>query len=308
MALGYTGDLYILAFDHRGSFKKQFGISGSPGEEELARLRDGKRLIFEGYKSAVDQGAPRDAAGVLVDEEFGTDVAREAQKEGYLFAMPVEKSGQDEFDFEYGDEFSKHIEDFDPAFSKVLVRYNPEGDKGMNERQTGRLKQLSDWLHANDRKFLFELLVPGEQSQLDSVGGDADRYDKEVRPNLMLGAITELQNAGVEPDIWKIEGIDKREDCERIAQQVRSGGRNEVACVVLGRGRGRRCRRPLAEAGRRSPRLHRLRDRPHDLGGRSQGIRGRQHGARRGDRADRQELRALHRGVQERELKVSLSR
>src|SRR5918994_632486 len=103
MALGYEGELYILAFDHRGSFKKQFGIKGAPSEEELGRLRDGKRLIFEGFKLAVEGGAPRGAAGVLVDEEFGTDVAREAGKEGYVFAMPAEKSGQDEFDFEFGE-------------------------------------------------------------------------------------------------------------------------------------------------------------------------------------------------------------
>ena len=40
----------------------------------------------------------------------------------------------------------------------------------------------------------------------------------------------------MEPDIWKIEGIDRPEDCGRISEQVRSGGRGGVACVVLGRG------------------------------------------------------------------------
>jgi len=237
MALGYDGKLYILAFDHRGSFqKKMFGIEGAPNEEQTRTISDAKRLIFEGFRKAVAEGAPKDAAGILVDEQFGADVVREAEKEGYIFAMPVEKSGQNEFDFEYGDDFGKHIEDFNPAFSKVLVRYNPEGDKGMNDRQTLRLKRLSDWLHDNDRKFLFELLVPAETAQLESVGNDDDRYDKEVRPGLMVTAIKELQDAGVEPDIWKIEGIDTRADCERISQQVRSGGRDNVVCVVLGRG------------------------------------------------------------------------
>ena len=237
MTLGYEGSLYILAFDHRGSFqKKMFGITGEPNEEETARISDAKRVIFEGFKKAIEGGAPKDGAGILVDEQFGADLVREAEKEGYLNAMPVEKSGQDEFDFQYGTDFGKHILDFDPTFSKVLVRYNPEGDKQMNEAQTARLKELSEWLHANDRKFLFELLVPGETAQLDGVGGDADRYDKEVRPGLMLTAIKELQEAGVEPDIWKIEGIDTREDCQRISDQVRSGGRDNVVCVVLGRG------------------------------------------------------------------------
>ena len=237
MALGYDGSLYILAFDHRGSFqKKMFGISGDPTPEQAETISDAKRVISEGFLKAVDEGAPRDAVGLLVDEQFGADIAREAKKEQLMFAMPVEKSGQDEFDFQYGDDFGAHIEEFDPTFAKVLVRYNPEGDSGMNERQTERLKKLSDWLHANDRKFLFELLVPAEEAQLEKAGGDADRYDKELRPGLMLEVIKRLQSEGVEPDIWKIEGIDTKEDCEKIAAQARSDGRDGVACVVLGRG------------------------------------------------------------------------
>jgi myo-inositol catabolism protein IolC len=118
----------------------------------------------------------------------------------------------------------------------VLVRYNPEGDAEMNKRQSARLKRLCDWLHDNDRKFLFELLVPAEPAQLESVGGDSDRFDRELRPGLMLRTIEELHGAGIDADIWKIEGIDKREDCERIAQLTRSGGRDNVVCVVLGRG------------------------------------------------------------------------
>jgi myo-inositol catabolism protein IolC len=237
MGLGYDRNLYILAFDHRGSFQKKFfGISGEPNSEETERIADAKSVIFEGFQGAVDEGAPKESAGLLVDEQFGADIVRRAKKEGFLFAMPVEKSGQDEFDFQYGDDFGAHIEEFDPTFSKVLVRYNPEGDGEMNRRQSERLRRLSDWLHEHDRKFLFELLVPAEPHQLERVTGDTDRFDKELRPDLMLQAIKEIQDTGIEPDIWKIEGIDRREDCGRISEQVRSGGRDGVACVVLGRG------------------------------------------------------------------------
>ena len=238
MTLGYDGKLYILAFDHRGSFQKKFfGVQGDPNEEETARIADAKGVIYDGMVSALADGAPRDAAGVLVDEQFGADVARNAKAEGLPFAMPVEKSGQNEFDFQYDDDFGRHIEDFDPTFNKVLVRYNSEGDAGMNERQSARLRRLSDWLHANDRTFLFELLVPAEAAQLEAVGGDEGRYDVEVRPGLMRRAIEDLQAAGIEPDIWKIEGIDRREDCEMISEQTRKGtGRAGVVCVVLGRG------------------------------------------------------------------------
>jgi len=237
MTLGYSGDLYILAFDHRGSFqKKMFGIKGEPTAEQTETIADAKRVIFEGFLTALGEGAPRDAGGLLVDEQFGADVAKEAHKDGLLLAMPVEKSGQDEFDFDHGDDFGAHIEEFDPAFSKVLVRYNPEDDQEMNRRQSERLKRLSDWLHDNGRKFLFELLVPGTEDQMQQVGGDSVRYDQEVRPKLMLAAIRELLAQGIEPDIWKIEGLDKREDCEAISELVRSDGRSGVVCVVLGRG------------------------------------------------------------------------
>src|SRR6266571_8957992 len=150
--LGYTERLYILAFDHRGSFqKKMLGIAGAPNPEETRRISDAKRVIFEGFQQAIADGAPKENAGLLVDEQFGADIARQAKREGYRLAMPVEKSGQDEFDFEYGDEFGKHIEEFDPSFTKVLVRYNPDGDREMNATQIVRLQHLSTWLHERGR-------------------------------------------------------------------------------------------------------------------------------------------------------------
>src|SRR3954466_7678761 len=238
MALGYHGKLYILAFDHRGSFqKKMFGIEGDPTPEETETISDAKKLIFEGMEIAVERGLDASSAGVLVDEQFGSDIPELAHERGLSLTMPVEKSGVDEFQFEYGDDFGEHIAKYDLLASKVLVRFNPDGDAEMNDRQTKRLKQLADWLHENDRKFLFELLVPAEKDQLESVGGDTDRYDAEVRPELMRRAIEHFQEAGVEVDIWKIEGVDSREDAEMLSEQTRKGeGRENVKSVLLGRG------------------------------------------------------------------------
>ena len=238
MALGYDGKLYILAFDHRGSFqKKMFGIQGDPTPEETETITDAKRLVFEGMEKAVERGLDASTAGVLVDEQFGGDVPKLAREHGLSLSMPVEKSGQDEFDFQYGDDFGEHIESFDPQFSKVLVRLNPEGDEEMNERQLGRLKRLADWLHDHDRKFLFELLVPATDEQLEKAGGDTDRYDAELRPELMRRAIEQIQDFGVDVDIWKIEGVDTREDAQMLIEQTRKGAGNEnVVSVLLGRG------------------------------------------------------------------------
>jgi myo-inositol catabolism protein IolC len=214
-----------------------FGIDGDPTPEQTETISDAKRLIFEGMQVAVERGVDAEATGVLVDEQFGSDIPKRAKEGGLKLSMPVEKSRQNEFDFQYDDDFGDHIEKFDPDFAKVLVRLNPDGDKEVNERQLERLKRLADWLHEHDRKFLFELLVPAEDSQLEQVDGDTDRYDAELRPELMRRAIEQIQDYGCEVDVWKIEGVDAREDAEMLAAQTRKGeGRENVKSVLLGRG------------------------------------------------------------------------
>jgi myo-inositol catabolism protein IolC len=238
MPPGYDRPLYILPFDHRGSFQtKLFGWKAPLSEAQTAEIAGAKQVIYDGFKSALDAGAPKDKAGILVDEQFGAAILRDAKTEGVVTASPAEKSGQDEFDFEYGEAFARHIEAFDPTFCKVLVRYNPEGDRALNQRQAERLKRLSDFLAGGGRsRFMFELLVPAEQAQLDRLKGDKRRYDLELRPRLMVEAIGELQAAGVDPDLWKVEGLDRREDCQAIVTAARAGGRDRIGCIILGRG------------------------------------------------------------------------
>jgi myo-inositol catabolism protein IolC len=239
MTRGYDRPLYFLPFDHRGSFKTgMFGWKGTLTPEQTAQIAGTKQVIYDGFKAAIAAGVQKEKAGILVDEQFGTAILRDARAQGYTTACPAEKSGQEEFDFEYGGDFAKHIEAFQPTFCKVLVRYNPEGDQALNRRQSTRLNRLSEYLHRDESRsqFLFELIVPPEKSQLDSVKGDKRAYDLELRPRLMVGAIQQLQEAHVEPDIWKIEGLDRREDCEKILATARQGGREKVSCIILGRG------------------------------------------------------------------------
>lgn len=238
MPRGYDRPLYIQPFDHRGSFQSGlFGFKPPLSDAQTAEIAGAKRIIYDGFLSALAGGAPAGKAGILVDEQFGAAVLRDATAKGIATACPAEKSGQDEFDFEYGEDFAGHIEAFDPTFCKVLVRYNPEGDRSLNQQQAGRLKRLSDYLAGAKRSlFMFELLVPAEKAQLDALKGDKRAYDLQVRPRLMVGAIRELQKAGVEPDLWKIEGLDRAEDCQSVVAAARAGGRDHVGCIVLGRG------------------------------------------------------------------------
>jgi 5-dehydro-2-deoxygluconokinase len=214
-----------------------FGWHEPLSGDQTAQIAAAKQVIYDGFKAAIAGGVPKEESAILVDEQFGAAILRDARAQGYHYACPAEKSGQEEFDFQYGEDFAAHIEEFQPTFSKVLVRYNPEGDPDLNRRQAERLSRLSSYLQAAGRSlFMFELLVPPEKAQLDKLNGDKKAYDLEVRPGLMVQTIRELQDAEVEPDIWKIEGLDRPGDCERIVAVARRDGREKVGCIILGRG------------------------------------------------------------------------
>ena len=237
MNLGYDKALYLLPFDHRRSFvADMFGFEMPLAAQQRDQVTDSKQLIYEGFRQALAQGISSESAGILVDEEFGADILRDAHARGHVTALSVERSGTEEFDFEYGADFASHIAAFDPTFAKVLVRYNPDGDHALNLRQVARLKQLSEHCALSQRRFMFELLVPATDEQLKRAGGDKDAFDRQTRPLLMQRTLRALQDAGIEPDVWKIEGLDRPADCARIVENARRGGRDTVGCIVLGRG------------------------------------------------------------------------
>lgn len=237
MSLGYNRPLYLLPFDHRHSYVSgMFHVTPRLTADQHEEIVESKQVIYDGFRRALGHEVPIASAGILVDEEFGTGILRDAARNGYVTALSTEKSGSHEFEFEYGAAFAKHIETFKPTFAKALVRYNPEGDAALNQRQTSRLRRLSDYCRTAGQRFMFELLVPATEAQPDRARAEATSYDQLMRPALMLQTIRTLQDAGVEPDIWKIEGLDRREDCERVVTTARRDGRDDVGCIVLGRG------------------------------------------------------------------------
>jgi myo-inositol catabolism protein IolC len=237
MSPGYDRPLYLLPFDHRHSYLSgMFHVTPPLTAAQHRAVTDSKQVIYEGFQEALARGAPAGSAAILVDEEFGAGILRDAAGRGYITALSTEQSGSDEFEFEYGTAFGKHLDAFDPTFAKALVRYNPEGDAALNQRQTLRLRRLSEYCRAAGRRFMFELLVPATGAQAALARAAGTTYDLGRRPRLVLQAIEALQDAGVEPDIWKIEGLDRREDCERVVAIARRDGRRAVGCIVLGRG------------------------------------------------------------------------
>ena len=235
---GYSQDLYILAFDHRGTITK--GLLGvedrEPTQDEANKVSEMKQIIFDGFLKANEYGITGGDPAILVDETFGQEVQQKAKEMNIKFAAPVEKSGQKVFDFEYGDQFGEKINEVGADFVKILVRWNPDDEEEIRETQGNRIKELSDWLTENDKKFLLEFLVPATEEQLASVENDQARYDSEIRPKLAVKVVEEMRERGADPDIWKIEGLDTPEDCEKVAHAIRTGDREDVIAVVLGRG------------------------------------------------------------------------
>ena len=207
-----------------------------PTVDEASRVSSMKDIIFDGFIEAKNSGISGGDPAILVDETFGLQVQQKAKEMGIKYAAPVEKSGQKVFDFEYGDAFGEKIIEVDADFIKILVRWNPNDDIETREVQGKRIKILSDWIEENERKFLLEFLVPATDEQLESVDGDQSRYDSEIRPKLAVQVVEEMREKGADPDIWKIEGLDTKEDCEKVATSIKDGGREDVIAVVLGRG------------------------------------------------------------------------
>jgi myo-inositol catabolism protein IolC len=224
--------LMILAMDHRDSFAKLFGVEGDPRLSDLARMRASKRLIYAGLELATPElGDAR--AGVLVDEHLGAQVLTEAGRGSAVVAMPVERSGQKLFSLEYGSDTDAHLAEFEPDYVKVLVRMNPADDPADLAAQLTALATLSESLRQQGRAFLYELLVPATDEQRVAAGG-AEAYDREVRPGLVCQVIAANQDAGVEPTLWKIEGLETVEAAEAVVRAARAGGR-DADCIVLGR-------------------------------------------------------------------------
>ena len=234
-----NSDLLILAMDHRNSLLRDlYGIDDVPTSEQIDRISAHKGLIFDGLLRAIEDGVDASRVGVLVDERYGAAVAVRAKEARIDLAMPIERSGEPLFLLEYGTfgdrEWLRHIEEFAPAQVKVLVRDNPQGSFN-RMLQFDRLVTVSNALRASGRTFMIELLVPATPAQLESVGSDALRYDREVRPDLTVQLIEEMHVEGIEPNIWKVEGLETEEDARAVVSAARRDGRSPVYCIVLGR-------------------------------------------------------------------------
>ncbi len=223
--LGYNKNLFIFPFDHRASFAKMFGFTNLTVEEKKY-ITSAKKLIYEAFKKSVPTRIPKEEAAILVDEEYGDEILKDAIAQGFTTILTTEKSGHETFDFEYK-EFDKHIEKYKPTFAKALIRYKTNVD-------WAKLKTLSDYCHNNNYKFLLEVL-----SELSIVDGES-----------LVNIINDLRVKGIEPDVWKLEGMENKNDYESVVAKIKEGQRQNVGLVILGRGESKEKVEQWIRAGR----------------------------------------------------------
>jgi myo-inositol catabolism protein IolC len=229
--------LFILAMDHRESFGRTlFDVKDDdPDSAERSAMMSAKQLIYQGLQRALPS-VTYGRIGVLVDERYGQGVidAVKASAEPLVLAVPVEASGHEWFTLEWGDQWLEHVKTVRPAYSKVLVRDNPDFDPAQREGQFGRLAQVSTGLRGVGVPLLYELLVPATSAQLERAGQDAAVYDRDIRPGLVARVIADNYAHGVGPALWKVEGLETVEAARQVAAQVKAGD-PEADLIVLGR-------------------------------------------------------------------------
>lgn len=223
MSIGYTKPLYILAFDHRNTFAKHIFNTKLQDltSEQKQKICLWKEIIYQGFLDALQKGVSKDNAAILIDEEFGDKVLQDAMKNNNTILLAAEKSGSENLELAYQD-FGAHIEKYHPTFVKILITYGLEDAPEKKKSQQEILRIVCDYCRKNDYKFLLEVLIKVS--------------DEKTRGAQTTRMIEQLQQAGAEPDVWKLEGLDEKADYEMVVAQAKSGGRNDVGVVFLGRG------------------------------------------------------------------------
>jgi len=225
---------FVLAIDHRNSFRRWLATLGFTPQEFAGVASLAKGVALDSLAAARPTLHPDECAMLLIDEEYGSVAIERAGLLGVPTVVPVERSGQSELIFEHGDSYWKRFRATGANNVKVLIRYNPDGDAGVNERGRLRLAELARRAEADGVDVMLELLVPPTVQQLETCGGSESRYDDILRPDLVLRGMEEIAGVGVRPRWWKVEGYKDVVVAGRIAQlgaQISSAG-----CLVLGRG------------------------------------------------------------------------
>jgi myo-inositol catabolism protein IolC len=222
--------LYILAFDHRQVLRDLY-----PGARD-AELESAKVAVLESLDAIPHTLAAKESLGFLVDEEYGGHAASLASERGVYLAMPIEASRTPILRLQYPADYQARFERFNPQAVKALVYHNPADAPARKKEQLDLLRTIGSFAQEQGRDYLLEILITPTQDQLAAAGGDMAGFRANIFPRLLIDSMTEMQEYRIEPDIWKVEGLDTVEDTAAVGAQATADGREHVRCIVLGSG------------------------------------------------------------------------
>lgn len=226
---GPPSPLYMLAFDHRQVLRDLY-----PGVD-TARLQDAKITVLDALES-LSGSVPRESLAYLVDEEYGAAAASLARERGLYLAMPIEASRTKVLQLQFPDDYPDRFARYAPQSVKALVFHNPADDADRKKAQLDLLRRIGEFAREQQRDYLLEVLITPTSEQLERSGGDLAGFRANLFPELLADSIGEMQEHGIEPDIWKIEGLHTVQDAVDVAAQANRDGRDHVRCIVLGSG------------------------------------------------------------------------
>jgi myo-inositol catabolism protein IolC len=206
----------LFPFDHRGSLGKDILALPypPPSARERAVFLATKELLYEAFLVVRGQW-PQLPLGVLVDQEFGSDIHTRAAAAGIPHYLTLEQSGGP-LRLEAAETLHTALRTLQPTGGKVLVRYTV-GDERHNAPARQTLRHAAALCAQKNIPLLLEVLADGPHAT----------HDENV-----LAAVAEL-SASVRPAYWKLEGLDDVRSWERFAEG------NYGPAIVLGRGEGR---------------------------------------------------------------------
>jgi myo-inositol catabolism protein IolC len=215
-------ELLILPFDHRSSFLKDIlGLSTKPNKKEKDEIKELKKIIFDGFLLASKK---EKSFGILVDEEYGEEILKEAKRRKITICLPVEKSGEKILKLNYPKNFEEHIDKFNPDFVKILIRYNPLNKKD-NQKQLKVLSQIDAFCQKRKYEIILELLVSPAKEDLQN-----KNYETNIRAERTAEAIKEIKEK-IKVSIWKLEGFESNQ-WKEIIKVINK----ESKIIFLGRG------------------------------------------------------------------------
>ncbi|MEN2741639.1 DUF2090 domain-containing protein [Microbacterium sp. X-17] len=226
----HAAPILMAAFDHAAEFHEAASGGLSEPGQSVAQTTRAKELVFEGIRQAVDAGVPREHAAVLLDDKYAQGLMSRAREAGIAFSIPVDSpTGHVVLQPGWQDILLRN----QPDWAKPLLFLNVEGDAIDNHRQLESTLVLQRWLQEHGGQLLVEILIPPEPAQLDRVGGDLSRYRLELIPDLVVAAMESVQQAGIRPNLWKVEAAASVDGARKIGQAAVASG---VDCLILGSG------------------------------------------------------------------------